>query len=58
MKANYFNKFYRIQKKENIIVEIQELSYFLKSPVKSGQSCGLKMGCSTWAENYLGKASR
>lgn len=54
MKANYFNKFYHIQKKENIIVEVQELSYFLKSTVKSGQSCGLKMGCSTWAENYLG----
>lgn len=58
MKANYFNKFYNIKKKENVIVEVQELSYFLKSPVKSGQSCGFKMGCSTWAEHYLGKACR
>lgn len=58
MKANYFNKIYHIQKKENIIVEVQELSYFLKSPVKLGQSCGLKMGCSTCRKLYLGKASR
>lgn len=36
MKSNYFNKVYHIQKRENVIIEVQELSYFLKSSVKSG----------------------